>query len=79
MFLVACLVVILSVVDCAPFNGVGPFYNGDAASAPSFDIKVGFICNNIGIMKQNSHSGASVARTHCQELQPRWKVISNFE
>jgi len=22
-----------------PFNAVGPFYNGDMASAPSFDIK----------------------------------------
>jgi len=39
VFLIACLAIILSVVDCAPFNAVGPFYNGDAASAPSFDIK----------------------------------------
>ena len=40
VFLIACIAVILSVVDCAPFNGVGPFYNGNAASAPSFAIKV---------------------------------------
>ena len=32
-----CLMVLVS---SAPFNAVGPFYNGDAASAPSFDIKV---------------------------------------
>ena len=80
MFLIACLAVILSVVDCAPFNADGTtFYNGDAASAPSFDIQVGFVCKNIEVMKHDSHSGASVARTHRQELQPRWKVIFNIE
>ena len=37
----ACLValVVLCVAEALPFNAVGPFYNGDAASAPSFDIK----------------------------------------
>ena len=82
MFLIACLAVILSVVDCAPFNADGTtFYNGDAASAPSFDIQVGFVCKNIEIMKHkhDSLSGASVARTHRQELQPRGKVIFNIE
>ena len=53
MFLVVCLAIVLSVVDCAPFNAEGPFYNGDAASAPSFDIKVGFVCKK-EIMKTES-------------------------
>ena len=75
MFLVVCLAIVLSVVDCAPFNAEGPFYNGDAASAPSFDIKVGFVCKNKKSSKLNPYTGASVAWTHCQELQPRWKVI----
>ena len=43
VFLIAYLAIILSVVDCAPFNAVVPFYNGDAASAPSFDIKVNVV------------------------------------
>ena len=34
------LAVALTIVDAAPFNAVGPFYNGNAASAPSFDIQV---------------------------------------
>merc|ERR1712098_768016 len=34
-----CLAVILSFVQSAPFNAEGGFYNGDAGSAPSFDIK----------------------------------------
>jgi len=29
----------VTIVDAAPFNAVGPFYNGNAASAPSFDIQ----------------------------------------
>jgi len=33
------LAVALTIVDAAPFNAVGPFYNGNAASAPSFDIQ----------------------------------------
>merc|ERR1712025_690955 len=39
VFFVACLAMVLSLVECAPFNAEGPFYNGDMASAPSFDIK----------------------------------------
>ena len=37
----ACLALILSLVEAAPspFNAAGVFYNGNAASAPSFDIQ----------------------------------------
>ena len=58
VFLIACLAVILSVVDCAPFNAEGGFYNGDAASAPSFDIQVGFVFKNMEIMKQHGIADA---------------------
>ena len=36
-----CLALVLSLVEAAPspFNAAGVFYNGNAASAPSFDIQ----------------------------------------
>ena len=37
-FLLSCLALLVSSM---PYNGVGPFYNGDIASDPSFDIRVG--------------------------------------
>merc|ERR1711936_128988 len=37
--LLVCVAFLLLTVDAMPFNAVGPFYNGDMASAPSFDIK----------------------------------------
>ena len=38
--LLSCLVMAM-LVSSMPYNGVGPFYNGDVASDPLFDIRVG--------------------------------------
>ena len=78
------LAVALTIVDAAPFNAVGPFYNGNAASAPSFDIQVQLRLRGMSVLfvymccislyVMSIFSGAPVARPHREVLQPRRKI-----
>ena len=61
-------------VSSKPYNGVGPFYNGDMASDPSFDIRVGDTFSQGLQSSVASLSGASVARPYRQVFHTRREV-----
>ena len=44
---VACLCLFLALTEAAPFNAVGPHYNGDIARVPHFSIQVSFFLSDI--------------------------------